>query len=404
MEMEERSILNILVVNAGSSSHKLALFRLLEGEESVTPIWRALLDWGRRDQQPVASFRARGISSEFSMGSLSFQEAMHRLVSSLWEGEGAVIEGPESIQCIGHRVVHGGEEWHRPTRIDARVKAKIAALGRLAPLHHPAHLQAMEWMEQCFPHVPQVAVFDTAFHTTMPDEARLYPIPWEWTEQGIKRYGFHGISHHYCTEQVGRILGRGLKEVHLINCHLGNGCSLCAIKGGESQETTMGFTPLEGIMMGTRCGSIDPGILLYLMREHRMDWHMLDEALNHHSGLKGIGGSSDMRELLQSPSDRAQLAVKMFVHRLAMAIGGLAVSLGKVEVLSFTGGIGENAPAIRQQVCQKLRILGIAIDDEKNEKCHPDADISASNSEKRIFVIHTREDWMIARGCLACLS
>jgi acetate kinase len=201
--------------------------------------------------------------------------------------------------------------------INNSVKERIRELIPLAPLHNPANLKGIELMEAYFPSLPQIAVFDTAFHSTMPEMIKTYPVPWEWKERGIQRYGFHGISHHYCAERAASFLNKQPKELKIINCHLGNGCSLCAIKDGKSYETTMGLTPLEGLMMGTRCGSIDPGILLYLMREHQISRQELDDALNFSSGLKGIGGHSDMRELLDlSDDERAHLAIQMFVHRL----------------------------------------------------------------------------------------
>lgn len=393
--------MKILVVNAGSSSHKLALYDLVNAEP-VEPLWEGSLDWGM-DQKPLLLKikTDAGVRVEQELASRDVDEGFKILLNSLWQGETHVVEGPSAIERIGHRVVHGGAQFERPVLIDRAVKERIRELIPLAPLHNPANLQGIELTESYFPSLPQIAVFDTSFHLTMPEMVKTYPVPWEWKAKGIQRYGFHGISHHYCAERAALFLKKNPRELKIINCHLGNGCSLCAIKDGKSYETTMGLTPLEGLMMGTRCGSIDPGILLYLMREHRLSQKELDEALNFSSGLKGIGEHSDMRELLAlQEEERAHLAVQMFVHRLKAFIGSLAASLEGFNVLSFTAGIGENAPSIREAVCRGLSFLNVAIDAEKNLKCRPDAVISAPTSLVQVLVIHTREDWMIARACL----
>lgn len=394
--------MKILVVNAGSSSHKLSLYDLKD-EEPAEPLWEGSLDWGRSGEPLSLDIKVpSGAKIERELENRDVGEGFKILLNSLWQGSTQVIEGLSAVERIGHRVVHGGTAFERPVLIDRAVKERIRELIPLAPLHNPANLQGIEFMEIHFPSLPQIAVFDTAFHLTMPEMVRTYPVPWEWKEKGIQRFGFHGISHHYCAEQAARFLKQDRQALKIINCHLGNGCSLCAIKEGKSYETTMGLTPLEGLMMGTRCGSIDPGILLYLMREHQMTSQELDHALNFDSGLKGIGGHSDMRELLAvQKEERARLAVQMFVHRLRGFIGSLAVSLEGFHVLSFTAGIGENAPLIREAVCRGLSCLNLAIDPEKNLNCRPDAVISTPESPIRVIVLHTREEWMIARACFA---
>ena len=393
--------MKILVVNAGSSSHKLSLFDLCD-DQPTEPLWEGSLDWGR-GQMPL-SLKVKGSGGrqvEQELENRNVEEGLKILLNSLWQGPAQVIKDLSAIERIGHRVVHGGSEFERPTLIEKEVKKQIGKLIPLAPLHNPANLQGIEFMEKAFPSVPQIAVFDTSFHLTMPEIIKTYPVPWAWKEWGVLRYGFHGISHHYCAERVAHFLHRDPRELKIINCHLGNGCSLCAIKEGKSYDTTMGLTPLEGLMMGTRCGSIDPGILLYLMREQHLSLQELDGALNSASGLKGIGGHSDMRELLGLQGDaRALLAVQMFVHRLQGLIGALAASLEGFNVLSFTAGIGENAASIREAVCRGLSFLGLAIDSDKNVNCTPDAEISSAASSIKVLVIHTREDWMIARACL----
>lgn len=397
--MGKGAAVKILVVNAGSSSYKLSLYDL-ENEEAIEPLWKGCLDWGRKNQPVSLSVNTyRGAQWEHNLDENEIEGGIKALLNSLWEGETGVIEGASAIEKIGHRVVHGGIEFEKPTHINAEVKQRIRQLIPLAPLHNPSNLQGIELMEKFFPLLPQIAVFDTGFHVTMPEIIKTYPVPWEWKQKGIQRYGFHGISHQYCAERAVKFLKQDVQKLKIINCHLGNGCSLCAIQDGKSYETTMGLTPLEGLMMGTRCGSIDPGILLYLLREEQMSGQALDQALNFASGLKGIGGSSDMRDLLGQEQEGAHLAVQMFIHRLKTAIGALVVSLGGFNVLSFTGGIGENASTIREETCRGLACLNIALDFEKNRTCEPDADIAVSSSPIRVLVLHTREEWMIARAC-----
>lgn len=392
--------MKILVINAGSSSHKLSLYDL-QNEDPIEPLWKGLLDWGRKEHSLSLSAKtADGASVEQELDSRDIDKGIEALLNTLWNGETQIVEGPQAIERIGHRVVHGGKEFEQPVRINAEVKNRIRQLIPLAPLHNPSNLQGIELMEKCFPSLPQIAVFDTAFHTAMPEIVKTYPVPLEWKERGIQRYGFHGISHHYCAERTADFLKKNPKDLKIINCHLGNGCSLCAIREGKSHETTMGLTPLEGLMMGTRCGSIDPGILLYLMREHQMSQKDLDDALNFASGLKAIGGSSDMRDLLSKQNEaKGRLAVQMFIHRLKTGIGAMAVSLGGFDVLSFTGGIGENAPFIREETCRGLACLNVALDVEKNRVCRPDADLTPPSSPIHVIVLQTREEWMIARAC-----
>ena len=251
--------------------------------------------------------------------------------------------------------------------------------------------------------LPQVAVFDTAFHSQMPLEAVVYPIPYQWFERGIRRYGFHGISHQYCAKRVAQILNQPLEELKIITCHLGNGCSLAAIKGGKSINTTMGFTPLEGLMMGTRSGSIDPAILIYLLREHDFNADLLDRMLNSASGLQGVSGlSSDMRQVIAAVAEgneRAKLALNMYFHRLKTAIGSMVASLGGLDVLVFTAGIGENNAMTREKTCDGFEFLGLKLDRDRNNSNSEDGIISTSDSRVKVLVINTAEDWEIACEC-----
>ncbi|MEO1637576.1 MAG: acetate/propionate family kinase, partial [Cyanobacteria bacterium J06631_9] len=272
----------------------------------------------------------------------------------------------------------------------------------LAPSHNPANLEGIELMEQLLDGVPQVAVFDTAFHSQMPQVAQTYPGPYEWRSQGIRRYGFHGISHQYCAHRAAQLLGQPLEELRLIICHLGNGCSLSAVKGGKSIDTTMGFTPLDGLMMGTRSGAVDPGILIHLMRQgHSAD--ELDQLLNKASGLGGVSGvSNDMREIekaIKQNNDRARLAKDLYIHRFKACFGAMLMSLGGVDAVVFTAGIGEHSPWVREKLCKGLAFLGLTLDAEANKQSPVDRDIAMAKSAVRVLVIKTQEDWAIAQAC-----
>lgn len=343
------------------------------------------------------------LNEEISAGSRA--ESIERLLSTLWSGEARVISDPSAIDVVGHRVVHGGPKHFAPELVTADVKAAIQGASVFAPLHNRAELEGMEIVAKLLGTVPQVAVFDTGFHHQMPLAAATYPGPYEWFEQGIRRYGFHGINHRYCAERAAQLLKKDLNSLKLVTCHLGNGCSLAAIAAGRSVDTTMGFTPLEGLMMGTRSGSVDPGILTYLVREKHLSGPELDALLNQKSGLLGISGvSGDMREILaarKSGNERAKLAFDIYVHRLQSGIGSMAAVLGGMDALVFSAGVGENSPEVRAAVCEKLGFLGVELDTEKNGAAKLDEDISAANAKIRALVIRAQEDWMIARHCWA---
>ena len=305
-------------------------------------------------------------------------------------------------------MVHGGPRHFEPELVTAEVKAAIQSASAFAPLHNRAELDGMDIVVKLLGAVRQVAVFDTGFHHAMPLAAATYPGPYEWFEQGIRRYGFHGINHQYCAERAARLLGKDLNALKLVTCHLGNGCSLAAIQQGRSVETTMGFTPLEGLMMGTRSGSVDPGILTYLMREKHVSGQQLDEILNQRSGLLGISGrSSDMREILaarKSGDERAKLAFEVYIHRLRSGIGAMVAVLGGADALVFTAGVGENSAEVRAAVCENLAFLGVQLDADKNAVWIADGDVSASDATVRVLVIRAQEDWMIARQCRTFVS
>lgn len=390
--------MKILVFNAGSSSQKSCLFEVADSlpKEQPRPLWEADSDGDKLKVSTSSGATLEETRSASSPG------ATEHLLRTLWSGPTRVLQHPREIDIVGHRVVHGGRDFVRPTRITSAVKATIERLSPLAPAHNPAALSGIEAVEKLLGDVPQIAVFDTAFHSTLPDAAAIYPGPYEWSEQGIRRFGFHGISHEDCATRAAEILGRDLASLRLITCHLGNGCSLCAIENGKSVDTTMGFTPLEGLMMGTRSGSIDPGILLYLLREKGMGADELDRVLNKESGLKGISGlSGDLREIeaaISRGDERAQLAFDMDVHRLRSGIGAMLASLGGLDALVFTAGIGQHSSAIRAAVCQAFAFLGLELDAAKNE-APADEDIAARDSRVRVLVVQAQEDWAIAKSC-----
>jgi acetate kinase len=346
----------------------------------------------------------RGTVLEEKLQTSSRPDVIAHMLETLWSGHTQVIADRTDIDIVGHRVVHGGQELGQATFITPEVKEAIANLSTFAPVHNPANLEGIEAIEKILgTATPQVAVFDTAFHSNLPLAAATYPVPYEWFEQGIRRYGFHGISHQYCAHRTAQLMGKDLASLRLITCHLGNGASLAAIRDGQSVDTTMGFTPLEGLMMGSRSGSIDPGILIHLLKHADYDAQKLDEVLNKASGLKGISGvSGDLRQILSDidkGNERAKLAFDMYVHSLCKNIGAMLGTLGGLDALVFTGGVGENAPAIRGAACEAFRFLGLKLDIAKNDASPADTDIAAEDSVIRVFVVHTEEDWAIAQEC-----
>lgn len=396
--------MKILVLNSGSSSQKSALFEMGEGlsTEPVAPLWEAKIEWGGPATELVVRTSAGAkVHDPVNIGDR--QGAIERMLETLWSGSARVLQERKEINVAGHRVVHGGPRLKEPAQITPEVKSTIAAVAPFAPLHSRSELEGISIVESVFPDIPQVAVFDTGFHRTLPRAAAQYPGPYEWFEDGIRRYGFHGINHQYVAQRAAQLVAKPLESLRIVSCHLGNGCSLAAIRGGKSVDTTMGFTPLEGLMMGTRSGSIDPGILTYLVRETKISGEDLDWMLNRRSGLLAISGvSSDMREVesaMAQGNERAKLAFEIFVHRLRKEIAAMVSVLGGMDVLIFTAGIGENSSQLRAAACANLAFMGVEIDLEKNSKCRPDADVSSSNSKVRILIIQAQEDWAIAQAC-----
>ncbi|HIK46639.1 MAG TPA: acetate kinase [Leptolyngbyaceae cyanobacterium M65_K2018_010] len=404
--------MKILVLNAGSSSHKSCLFDLTQSSAASLapePVWRAALDWTHAaGQVELTAQNQAGESIKEALPMTDKAEGLAAMLNTLVQGPTQVLGDLSEIAVVGHRVVHGGRDYMDSVRIDGQVKAAIRRLIPLAPAHNPANLQGIEAMEQILGNLPQVAVFDTAFHARMPEAASTYPGPYHWVEQGIRRYGFHGISHQYVAQRAAHLVGQDLAQLKILTCHLGNGCSLAAVKDGMGVDTTMGFTPLDGLMMGSRSGSVDPGILIHLIRQEGYSADQLDELLNKQSGLKGISGlSNDMRlvvEAMEQGHPQAKLAIDLFIHRLRREMGGLIASLGGLDVLVFTAGIGENSPLVWRRACAGFEFLGLQLNAEDLKRAKEDQDIAAPNSAVRVLVIHTQEEWAIAQACVTLLQ
>jgi acetate kinase len=371
--------MKILVLNAGSSSLKFNLF-------DITP-------------ESIAGNSERVLAK----GEVERVAGMNEAVRSAF---GQI--GNATVDAVGHRVVHGGDRFHESVIIDAGVERQIEELSVLAPLHNPPSLEAFRAAREHLPEVPHVAAFDTAFHHTLPPRAYVYGLPYEYlTEKKIRRYGFHGISHRYVSGRFAQLHGGKRSDYRMIVCHLGNGCSVCAIERGQSIDTSMGFTPLEGLVMGTRSGDLDAGAVLHLITQEHHDPASLLQVLNRESGLKGISGvSNDMRDMEREASagnERAVLAIDVFCYRVRKYIGAYLAAMNGADALIFTGGIGENAPAIRARICEGLGSLGIVVDAEANQKDSRDA-CAIGSSRIPVWVIPTNEELMIARDTLCCVQ
>ncbi|MHB1424245.1 MAG: acetate/propionate family kinase [Gemmataceae bacterium] len=398
--------MSILVINAGSSSLKFGLF----DDEALRTLATGLIDWRRDPRQAELVIHPEDGDPIRARESVAdHRAAVLHAVNKLADLSGPNGGATDAITVVGHRVVHGGARFQEAVRIDADVKAEIAKLAELAPLHNPPALEALEAAESALPNVPQVAAFDTSFFTSLEPRAYVYPAPYSWyTDWGIRRFGFHGISHAYCAGRAAELLGRPLSESRLIVCHLGNGCSASAIRAGRAVQTSMGYTPLEGLMMGTRSGSLGVGALLHVQRRWGVSAEQMDQVLNHESGLLGVSGvSSDYRQVKTAAdrgNERARLALAMFADRIRATIGAYAVTLGGIDAVVFTAGIGEHAADLRAAVCEGLHILGLRLDSGGNASGIPDADVAAADSIGRILVLRTREELMIARETRRVMS
>ncbi len=400
--------MKILVLNGGSGSLKCWFQDVPDGQlpsEGLAPRWSARADWSRnRGAADVQITRSDGVAVTRTITADSPSGFLEPVLEALWKGEAKAIDGASEIQVVGHRIVHGGPKYRASVLVTQEVRTAIAEQAEFAPAHNRLQLAAIETVDRIIgARTPQVAVFDTGFHATLEPAAYVYAGPYDWLEQGIRRYGFHGISVQYSTRRAAELLQVPENSSRLIVCHLGNGASITAVATGKSVDTSMGFTPLEGIMMGTRSGSIDPSILLYLIRRHAYTADQIDDILNRKSGLLGVSGlSGDMREILEAVekgNERARLAYDIYAHRLTREIGAMLAVLGGVDAIVFTGGIGENCAPLRQVVCEQFAFLGLRLDAAKNAQPDLDQNVAAAGSTVQVLLIRADEDWEIAREC-----
>jgi acetate kinase len=399
--------MKVLVINSGSSSIKYQLFDMTARKVLASGVLEQIGE--ARSRLTHLTRNARDEMVEIvKIAKVADHQAGFQLIGSVLSESGALADTGE-LSGIGHRVVHGGEEFKEPTRINKKVIDTIRRLIPLAPLHNPANLMGIEVAMQSAPEVPQIAVFDTAFHQSIPAHAFRYAIPRNLYEaHHVRRYGFHGTSHYYVAKQAANLLHRTLQSLNLITLHLGNGASMTAVKGGRSLDTSMGMTPLEGLIMGTRSGDIDPAIIFYLERKTGMERDKVEFILNHESGLKGICGVNDMREiekLAEAGNARARLAIEMVCYRIKKYIGAYYAVLGQLDALVFTAGIGENSPLIRARSCRGLSHLGIVVDPLKNDRRSEEAfEIQSTSSRVKILVVPTDEELEIAQQTVACIQ
>jgi len=366
----------LLVLNAGSSNLKASIFNFKNGKLiEKEPVWTKKVNWQKSNLDDC-------------------RVQLESLLQSL----------PQEISLVAHRIVHGGDKHFKPVSIDEEVVADLKAISELAPLHQPVSLIAIECVSGVLGMVKQMAVFDTAFHQSMAESARVYPLPYEWYEKhGIHRFGFHGLSYAYATRRISEIEHIAIDSVNAVICHLGSGASLCAVRAGKSVFTTMGFTPLDGIMMGTRCGSIDPGIILHLQKSENISLAQIEESLNENSGLKGICAHSDLHEveeLIAKGDKRAELAFEIYINKLASSISGLFTYFDNLPLLVFTGGAGENSILLRKAVAQRLAFAGIELDHKLNQTAKLDCTISSKQSSAKLLVVQSKEDLAIAEECV----
>jgi len=394
--------MKVLVVNCGSSSIKYQLFNM--NDESVLAkglVERIGLEGAVLTHQPAGRDKV-AITGDINNHSVGIKLVLEALTDS----NHGVIASMKEILAVGHRVVHGGEKFADSVLITPDVMRALEDCIEMAPLHNPPNILGINACAELMPGVPQVAVFDTAFHQTMPKQAFLYGLPYEAYEKyGVRRYGFHGTSHKYVSQRVAEMMGQHMSNLRIITCHLGNGSSLAAIKYGKAIDTSMGFTPLEGLVMGTRCGEIDPAIIPFLMKKEGMTPDQMDEYLNKKSGVLGISGvSSDFRDIEDAAgqgNERAQLALDVFAYKVRKYVGGYVAAMGGVDAIVFTAGLGENSIEMRDKICNGLEYLGTRIDHTKNNVRGKAQEISVDGAKVKIFVIPTNEELVIARDTKA---
>ena len=394
--------MKILVINAGSSSLK---FQVIDMENESVIAKGICEEIGGKSG---FKFKVPGREDyKVSVSLPTHADALKLVLDTLVDEKLGVLKSVDEIGAVGHRVVHGGDKYSKSVLVTDEVKANISECADLAPLHNPANLNGIIECEKIMP-VPQVAVFDTGFHQTMPDYSYMYGLPYEYYDKyKLRRYGFHGTSHRYVAARAGELMGN--PKLNVVTCHLGNGASITAVKGGECFDTTMGVTPLEGIMMGTRSGNIDPAIIPYLMKKGELTTaDDIDKMLNKKSGMLGVSGvSSDNQEICRLAADgneRCVLVQNMYCHQLTKLVGGYIAAMGGTDAIVFTGGIGENTPAYRTAVCEKLAYMGVKIDEAKNALRGEEIDISTPDSTVKVWVIPTNEELVIARDTLEILN
>ena len=390
--------MKVLVINCGSSSLK---YQLIDMEtESVLAkglCERIGIEGSRLKHEPTGKDK---VVIEENMA--DHNDAVKMVLDALVDPNHGVISSMDEINAIGHRVVHGGEEFSGSVVIDDAVMNALVKCSDLAPLHNPANIIGIKACEKIMPGVPQCGVFDTAFHQTVPKKAYLYALPYEYYEKyGVRRYGFHGTSHRFVSSEAAKMMGKPIEETKIITCHLGNGGSIAAVEHGKSVDTTMGFTPLEGLIMGTRCGDIDPSIVTFLENKEGLSAKEVDEIMNKKSGVLGISGvSSDFRDVEAAAAEgneRAQVALDAFAYKVAKSIGSYAAAMNGVDAIVFTAGLGENSGSTRQEICDYLGYLGVKLDAEANSKRGKAMEISTADSKVKVFVIPTNEELVIAR-------
>ena len=397
--------MNVLVINAGSSSLKYQLLNPDTQEILAKGLCERIGIDGKFTYKPTGKTAVK--AADVAMPTHS--EAIQTVLNALVDKDNGVITSMKEIDAVGHRVVHGGEKFAKSVLITDEVMATIEECNPLAPLHNPANIIGIRACQQLMPGTPMVAVFDTAFHQTMPPVAYTYALPYEYYEQDkVRRYGFHGTSHKYVSQRAAAMLGKPIEELKLISCHLGNGSSITAIDGGKSVDTSMGFTPLAGLPMGTRAGDLDAGILQYLMNKHGMNIDEMLNVLNKKSGVEGVSHiSSDFRDLENAEAEgnkRAELALRVFDYAVKKYIGAYAAAMGGVDAVIFTAGVGENGPETRESACAGLEFMGIKIDPEKDKVRGKEMDVSTDDAKVRVLVIPTNEELMIAMDTAAIVK
>jgi len=393
--------MKVLVVNCGSSSIKYSLFDMNNEQELAKGLVEKI-----GEEESIFTQKSEKNNIKLTQRVNDHKEAFALFTKHLLDVKTGVLADIDEIKAVGHRVVHGGEKFYGSALIDEKAIKIIERYSSLAPLHNPPNLVGIKEAMNYFPNSKHVAVFDTSFHHTIPQVAYMYALPYHWYEKyGIRRYGFHGTSHKYVTIRASELLDKPLNKVNLITCHLGNGCSMAAIKNGQSIDTSMGLTPLEGLIMGTRCGDIDPAILFFLAEKENVGLKEMDKLLNKKSGLLGVSElSNDVRTLLEKAdkgNKKARLALDMFAYRIKKYIGAYTAVLNKVDAIVLTGGIGDKAKPVRKNICQDLEYLGIELDESKNNNCfEQEAIISKESSRIKLLVIPTNEELMIARDSI----